>query len=693
VFKKLGIALLALLATTTPALAGPVVIVGALLGGAVGAGAAAVGLIGGSIFAAAAIGAVVGAAAGALLGDGLLGGFDVPSFDGNNLASAAAENTGILVDKQGTLEHIPIVYGQRMVSGTRVFVDTNGTDNRYLYIALVLCEGEIQSIDEVFIDDVLSTDKMYKGRVKIQKFTGTDSQAASSLLSQSPNWGSKHQLKGLAYLAIRLEWKKIESNEDARQNPFSGIPRIKAIVRGRKVADATSAGSVAYGSETVRYSTNPADHILDYLRNDRYGKGLANDRIDFTSFSTASSKFDATVTYHKTGVTGKMMTSNAVIDTKKKIFDNVKTFLTNMRCGMPYVQGKFKLKLLDTGNGTNAQSTSVTPVVAITDNELVGNINVQGPSTRDQFNQVVVSHPSPGNNYEMTEITYPIPDSQQDIDLLAEDDNKRLTKTISLQHITEAALAADLAHIILYRSRGKKTITFKSTSELHELEVGDVVTITYAPLGFSAAQYRIQSMKIEPDYTISFQAVEHAPSEYVFKQAHFASIPPKTVPLVFNSTPTNNFLINQATTNSTYVPAPITQPTTPGNGVINTGRSAPTGLTAGSYALDNNSEYFNIQWTRPSDYFQYHSIVMYVRKDYIGETTFNIIKQTLDIDTTSFREAFNTGPRQYTIRVQYRTLNGQLSNPNDVQITTAKPYSTSSYTAGVKIYAGSITTL
>src|SRR5210317_1538048 len=149
-FSVFAVAMLATIGITTPAWAGPVVIIGAVLGAAVGAGAVAAGVIAGSIIAAAAIGAVVGAAAGALLGDGLMGGFDTPTFESNELSSASAENQGILLDKQGTLEYIPVVYGKRMVSGTRVFVSTNGENNKYLYLAVVLCEGEIESIDEVF---------------------------------------------------------------------------------------------------------------------------------------------------------------------------------------------------------------------------------------------------------------------------------------------------------------------------------------------------------------------------------------------------------------------------------------------------------------------------------------------------------------------------------------------------------------
>ena len=48
---------------------------------------------------------------------------------------------------------IPLVYGIRKVGVTRVFVETSGTDNEFLYIALALCEGEIESVDKIFIDD------------------------------------------------------------------------------------------------------------------------------------------------------------------------------------------------------------------------------------------------------------------------------------------------------------------------------------------------------------------------------------------------------------------------------------------------------------------------------------------------------------------------------------------------------------
>ena len=51
------------------------------------------------------------------------------------------ENKGILVNKDSNNNPIPVVYGQRQVGLTRVYVESSGVDNQYLYIAGVLCEG------------------------------------------------------------------------------------------------------------------------------------------------------------------------------------------------------------------------------------------------------------------------------------------------------------------------------------------------------------------------------------------------------------------------------------------------------------------------------------------------------------------------------------------------------------------------
>ena len=64
---------------------------------------------------------------------------------------------GLLINKQSNDANIPVIYGERLVGGTRVFMETSGTDNTYLYMAIVMSEGEINSIEEVRVDDKVVT--------------------------------------------------------------------------------------------------------------------------------------------------------------------------------------------------------------------------------------------------------------------------------------------------------------------------------------------------------------------------------------------------------------------------------------------------------------------------------------------------------------------------------------------------------
>ena len=128
------------------------------------------------------------------------------------------EIRGTLVNKQSNNAQIPVVYGERLLGGTRVFVETSGTDNTYLYMALVLCEGEINAVTEIQVNDetvtfsggfangteITSNDSNYGTTVKAQPFYGADDQSASSLLSTLTNWGSNHKLSGICYVAFRF---------------------------------------------------------------------------------------------------------------------------------------------------------------------------------------------------------------------------------------------------------------------------------------------------------------------------------------------------------------------------------------------------------------------------------------------------------------------------------------------------------
>ena len=127
---------------------------------------------------------------------------------------------------------------------------------------------------------------------------------------------------------------------------FTGIPKVQTIVQGKKVV-AYNSSSVA---QTAAHFDNPSWCLLDYLTNERYGKGIAIANIDIPSFYTASTICDTDVTPYGSASAIDVMDCNAIIDTSSPVIDNVREFLKGCRGYLPYVGGKYKLIVETTGS-------------------------------------------------------------------------------------------------------------------------------------------------------------------------------------------------------------------------------------------------------------------------------------------------------------------------------------------------------
>lgn len=519
----------ALTTISTPAHAGFVAPIIAAVSAALGIGAVAATavVVASAIVATAAVGYAI---------KSMTPSFDVPDYSANTADGAESVNTGILVNKTGTNKPIPVVYGRRKLGGNRVYVSTNGGDNQYLYIAMVFAEGEINAFKRLYLDDKLIAEGTLttqinnsaysnQSRLQYELQRGTTSQSPPSFFtSGAPGWSSNHRLRGLAVGYFKLRWIRpdiddpaADQQEQADANPYGGIPKIQVEVEGKKTPNAASSAiaSQTYANMTKAYVTDPASHLLDYLLNPVYGRGLDTNRIGFASFKTAAEKFATTVNY-KTGGTGKMLEFNYVVGTNRTMLENVQTMLQNMRSGMPYIQGQFNLKLLDTGHASDPQNTTPAIAYAVTEREIIDGLTIEGKGHRDQYNQVKAVFPNPDTNWELDEVVYPEQDSQTDLNFLAEDNGRRLVKDISLEGVTNPNIAGDIASIVLLRSRKKKAISFVATAELHNTVVGDVISITYPSLGLSAAKFRITGHQITADYTIQITALEHESTDYDF---------------------------------------------------------------------------------------------------------------------------------------------------------------------------------
>ncbi len=448
---------------------------------------------------------------------------------------------GILLNKQSNDANIPIIYGERLIGGTRVFMETSGTDNTYLYMAIVMAEGEINSIEEVRVDDKVVTfasslsdgtevevgsgdGNFYKNSeslIRIQPFFGTDGQSASSLLSTLSSWGSNHRLRGICYLALRFKW-----NQDA----FTGIPKVQAKIKGKKVVFYNS----SLAAQTAAHKTNPAWCLLDYLTNERYGKGIAISEIDLQSFYDASVVCETQVTPYSGASDINIFDTNTVLDTSQKIIDNVRELLKGCRGYLPYVGGKYKLIIETTG----------TAAITLTEDDIIGGYNLSIPSKNERYNRVIVGFVNPDRNFQVDEVQFPpIDDSgltsaDQHATMKTADGGFLLEGRFTFKTLTSPYQAEEMAEVILRRSREAITLGLNVSFDAYDLAIGDIVNITHSSLGFSAKAFRVMGLTFNEDFTIALSLVEYQASHYTWaSKAQVSSTPSTNLPNPFTIQP------------------------------------------------------------------------------------------------------------------------------------------------------------
>ena len=476
---------------------------------------------------------------------------DIPEF-GDNFAEQQAK--GVLVNKFTANGHIPIVYGTRKVGGNVVFLETSGTDNQYLYMAVVLSEGEINGVTSLFVNDnqvtlsgtltdgtqrtVASSDVNFfdeSSLITVEAHFGTDSQTASTLLSTLTSWTSNHRLRGLAYLAIRFEW-----NADK----FGSLPQVQAIVQGRKVYNPNLDGTLTGGSGSHRadtsttweYSDNPILQLLDYLRNERFGMGIPNSYFDsnFADWQTATDVCDTNITPFSGASQIDLMDSHTVVDTSVKAIDNVKNFVRGSRSYLNFSGGKYNILVESTGSAS----------ITLTEDNIIGGISIQSKNKNSRYNRVIVNFINPDKNFQSDTAQFPPVDetglasADQHANMKTADGGLLLEGRFDFSMFTSPYQAQEMAEIILRRSRTSLDVSLKADATAMDLAIGDLVNITHATPAFSAKPFRVQGMTINADHSVSLQCTEHQDSFYTFgTQQEVATIPDTTLPNPFSVLP------------------------------------------------------------------------------------------------------------------------------------------------------------
>ena len=544
------------------------VVADAVLGMVIESGitAAAADVLGASLATASFIGGATGLVAGGVanLAVQSLIGSNSPSSAQSALSSAQAQ--GILINSQSNVDPIPVIYGRRRVGGTRVFIEVSGSSNEYLHLVLVLSEGPVTAIDNVYLDDVLSTDAKFTGLLTVTKHLGTPGEAADAALTADvPKWTSACKLSNCAYLYVKLKYDR---------NAFSGLPTITADVRGRTLYDPRDG--------QTRYSNNPALVLRDYLSNTIYGRGIAISAIDDTSIAAAANACDVRITAPSFSDIFTVSTATEALTFSQPISidtgDGVKVSST-ATVPSPLVAGTtyFAIKVTDTsyqlattmanafagtaidltsagsGQHTLAQvnyaayacdgtidtnQTAYDNVRALltacrgmlvfsggkyrlvldvattassfgfTESNITGSWVISQAGKRAKYNRVTAGFYNPAKKWQpdlaMVESTA----------LRATDNGLILEAKIDLPFTANSYRAQNIGQLTLNQSRYGLVVKFSAFQEGLRCEVGDVVPITHTTPGWSAKLFRIMQIEIKDNDEVYVVAREYSTSVY-----------------------------------------------------------------------------------------------------------------------------------------------------------------------------------
>lgn len=540
----------------------------------------------------------------------------------------------ILGQKAAQGGKIPVIYGRRRVGSTLALLHTHDGRSQNLVAIYALSVGEVDQIelDTIQINGVPIKDTKvfkqgyYAGSDKISSGAGSLCTASQIGVVQESNAGqsgtnparryrmvfnahhgaddqtvdpmllasvpevitSNHRLRGIAYIAASFEYHT--------EGMFRSIPELTVVVKGKKLYDPRKDGSITGGTGSHRYDTpstyewsdNAALCLLDYLRDDEYGKGLASGDLNLQSFQTAANtsdeledtpdysgsasaatfsgtsgnnfitvdettwknskigglltledsgsatefdqvsiidalryhEFEATNPIHQVVINDTLSSSytnevgtalvkvkrfhcNGVVDTNKNVLENTQELLANMRGILNYINGKYEITLEDTASST----------FTVTDDHIIADngITVNYEDKSQKANKVVVQFFNALKKYEMDTVTvFHDPNSDGDYsDYKSDDGGEELELVVDFPYIVNKYVAYNMGEAILGRSRNQTTISFTAVPELYKVKVGDVITISYTPLGFTGKLFRIEAMNLQPNGLIDIQAIEY----------------------------------------------------------------------------------------------------------------------------------------------------------------------------------------
>lgn len=412
-----------------------------------------------------------------------------------------------------TTTSVPVVYGSAYLGGRFVDACLRATDQKVMYyVQAISCIG----VNGNFKFD---TTKMYYGD-RLITFAEDVPNKVYSLTDGAGNVDTT--IDTMLYISLYtsdengnitahnvpdnlMPWE-YQAGSDATSvlmGEYSGLPTEQqwtatgrrmnglafAVVRlsYSREAGTTSLQPLTYHCQQYFGAENnvrPGEVLYDYLTNPIYGGAVDPDFIDTASLQALNDYSDEVIpftTYSGTSAAQPRYRINGVIDAGKNVLKNIDDIMSACDSWLRYEAS--------TGKWSVTINKAETPVMELTDKNIIGSINVGTVDLAQTVNVVEAKFPDSTNRDQYNYVTEAVPSA-----LLYPNEpvNKQ---TLTYELVNNSVQALYLANRVLEQGREDLTVTINTTYEGIQLSAGDVVAVTNSAYGWNQKLFRCMQVQ------------------------------------------------------------------------------------------------------------------------------------------------------------------------------------------------------
>ncbi len=424
--------------------------------------------------------------------------------------------------------------------------EASGTNQEYMDYIICVAAHKVKSITEIWFEDKIAwtsgggVDSRYSGYLTV----GTVLEGNSSnyiTINSGTKWGSTRRLTGCAYVHIRL--KRTGNDKKAESPLVNGLPgRVTIIGEGAYLYDPRRDSTVPGGSGTHRADNqgtwgvytnaddveNPALQLLWWLLGWKInsklsvGCGVPANRIDLESFITAANICDETVTLATGGTQKRYRTAGTASDSSDRM-EIINTFLACMNGTLRDNNGKLTLTVM--------KNDLSNYVLSFNDSDIIESFEWnQTRGLTETYNVARGRYVDPSNNSLYQMVDYP------EVRINSVDGIERVV-TLDLPYVEDGRRAQRIAKQVLQRNQYRGMFSATFTAKALGCQVGDVVRVTFTPLGWTNKLFRVVSQQIDFTGRVPLALVEENAAIYAWDAEDVAPVSP-TAPTVYD--PLNN---------------------------------------------------------------------------------------------------------------------------------------------------------